>query len=31
MVFEMKATLATGSGKHYPMDDIRKEIANLKD
>jgi hypothetical protein len=31
MAFEMKAMLATGNGKHYPMDDIRKEIVNLKD
>jgi predicted nucleic acid-binding protein len=29
--FEMKATLATGNGKHYPMDDIRKEIFDFKD
>lgn len=27
--FEMKATLATGNGKHYPMDDIRKDIVSF--
>jgi tRNA(fMet)-specific endonuclease VapC len=27
--FEMKATLATGNGKHYPMDDIPKDIVSL--
>lgn len=26
--FEMKATLATGNGRHYPMDDISKDIVS---
>jgi predicted nucleic acid-binding protein len=27
--FETKATLATGNGKHYPMDDIQKDIVSF--
>jgi predicted nucleic acid-binding protein len=27
--FEAKALLATGNGKHYPMDDIRKDVVSF--
>lgn len=27
--FTMRATLATGNGSHYPMDDIRKDLVNF--
>lgn len=27
--FEMRATLATGNGKHYPMDDIQKDVISF--
>ncbi|HAR95640.1 MAG TPA: hypothetical protein DCR97_06725 [Deltaproteobacteria bacterium] len=27
--FEMRATLATGNGNHYPMDDIRKDLVSF--
>jgi predicted nucleic acid-binding protein len=29
--FEMGAVLATGNGKHYPMDDIRKDVVSLEE
>jgi predicted nucleic acid-binding protein len=29
--FYMKATLATGNGKHYPMKDIVKEVVKFSD
>lgn len=27
--FAMRATLATGNGNHYPMDDIRKDLVSF--
>jgi predicted nucleic acid-binding protein len=27
--YEMRATLATGNGKHYPMKDIKKEVVKF--